>query len=200
MPMSIKVISFVLGLVYIAISVLNLVFPEMDAFPLLQMLFCFIYVAYCVTVMLRNRSTVQDKSVRTVCTSLSIVSFCLVPYLAFASFFPLLRLFTVPLIALAYSIPLMVFFYVAISRQDADRGLKPSEQRALSFEDVSKYHITEREFEIVKLIKEGLTNKEIASELGISVNTVNNHIANIFSKTEVRSRIDLLNLLQESIW
>ena len=52
----------------------------------------------------------------------------------------------------------------------------------------------------VKLIKQGLTNKEIASELGISVNTVNNHIANIFSKTDVGSRIDLLNLLQEASW
>ena len=62
------------------------------------------------------------------------------------------------------------------------------------------YHITEREAEVVKLIKKGLTNKEIASELDISVNTVNNHIANIFAKTEVRSRIDLLNLLQEASW
>ena len=41
---------------------------------------------------------------------------------------------------------------------------------------------------------------KIASELDISVNTVNNHIANIFAKTEVRSRIDLLNLLQEASW
>ena len=44
------------------------------------------------------------------------------------------------------------------------------------------------------------SDKEIASELDISVNTVNNHIANIFAKTEVRSRIDLLNLLQEASW
>ena len=57
------------------------------------------------------------------------------------------------------------------------------------------YGITQREFEFILLIKRGLTNKEIASELSISVNTVNNHIANIFDKTDVRSRIDLLNLL-----
>ena len=64
----------------------------------------------------------------------------------------------------------------------------------------ARYHITEREFEVVKLIKAGLTNKEIAAELTISVNTVNNHIANIFAKTDVGSRIDLLNLLQEASW
>jgi DNA-binding CsgD family transcriptional regulator len=33
--------------------------------------------------------------------------------------------------------------------------------------------------------------------LDISVNTVNNHVANIFAKTKVRSRIDLLNLLKQ---
>ena len=42
--------------------------------------------------------------------------------------------------------------------------------------------------------------KEIASALSLSVNTVNNHIANIFSKTGVRSRIDLLNLIHKSLW
>ena len=45
---------------------------------------------------------------------------------------------------------------------------------------------------------EGLLNKQIAAQLGISANTVNNHVANIFSKTKVRSRIDLLNLLKQS--
>jgi len=64
-------------------------------------------------------------------------------------------------------------------------------------ESLSKYKISEREFSVVQLIGEGLTNKEIAYKLGISVNTVNNHVANIFEKMEVKSRIDLLNLLKE---
>ena len=74
-------------------------------------------------------------------------------------------------------------------------------KKGISFEDIqSEFHITEREFEVILQIKNGLTNKEIAYNLNISVNTVNNHIANIFSKTGVRSRIDLLNLLQEASW
>ena len=52
----------------------------------------------------------------------------------------------------------------------------------------------------MQLICEGLTNKEIAQELNISVNTVNNHVANIFSKMDVRSRIDLLKALKEGPW
>jgi DNA-binding NarL/FixJ family response regulator len=68
----------------------------------------------------------------------------------------------------------------------------------LCLEDLGEYHITEREFSVIQLISKGLTNKEIASELGISANTVNNHVANIYGKTQVRSRIDLLNLLKQS--
>ena len=69
--------------------------------------------------------------------------------------------------------------------------------RELTYERVARFHITEREYSVVKLIKDGLTNKEIAAKLDISVNTVNNHVANIFAKTKVRSRIDLLNVLNE---
>ena len=61
----------------------------------------------------------------------------------------------------------------------------------LSFESLSKYKISEREFTVVQLICEGLTNKEIAQELSISVNTVNNHVANIFSKLEITNRKEL---------
>ena len=67
-----------------------------------------------------------------------------------------------------------------------------------TLEDLAEYHITEREFAVIQLIRKGQTNKEIASQLDISVNTVNNHVANIFAKTKVRSRIDLLNLLKQS--
>ena len=69
-----------------------------------------------------------------------------------------------------------------------------------TLEDYGKYHITEREFDVIKLIRKGMTNKEIGYELGISVNTVNNHIANIFQKTGFRSRIYLLNVLNEALW
>ena len=93
---------------------------------------------------------------------------------------------------------ILVFLFIAIARIDAVPASENGEKKGISFEDIQdEFHITEREFEVILQIKKGLTNKEIAYNLNISVNTVNNHIANIFSKTGVRSRIDLLNLLQE---
>ena len=48
--------------------------------------------------------------------------------------------------------------------------------------------LTDREIEILKLIAEGLTNKEIAERLDISNNTVKTHIKNIYGKLQVNRR------------
>ena len=51
--------------------------------------------------------------------------------------------------------------------------------------------LTARESEIVKLIAEGSTTKEIAETLVISPKTVERHRANILEKLELRDRVDL---------
>lgn len=48
--------------------------------------------------------------------------------------------------------------------------------------------LTKRELEILKLIAQGLLNKEIAAMLNISERTVKNHISNIFKKIDVSDR------------
>jgi len=48
--------------------------------------------------------------------------------------------------------------------------------------------LTPRELEVLKLIAEGLCNKDIADELTISEKTVKNHINNIFSKLHISDR------------
>jgi DNA-binding NarL/FixJ family response regulator/class 3 adenylate cyclase len=48
--------------------------------------------------------------------------------------------------------------------------------------------LTEREREVLTLIAHGVSNKEIAEKLFISMKTVSNHITNIFSKLQVADR------------
>ncbi len=55
---------------------------------------------------------------------------------------------------------------------------EPGENRELS----------EREIEVIRLLAAGLSNKEIASQLFLSVNTVKVHVRNIFAKLDVQSR------------
>lgn len=50
--------------------------------------------------------------------------------------------------------------------------------------------ISEREISVLKLVVEGKTNYEIAESLFISINTVKNHLKNIFKKMNVSSRAE----------
>ena len=52
--------------------------------------------------------------------------------------------------------------------------------------------LTPREKEIVLLVWEDLSNKQIATKLSISESTVENHLHNIFSKLDIVSRIGLV--------
>ena len=50
--------------------------------------------------------------------------------------------------------------------------------------------LTERELEVLKLVAQGMSNREIASELYISENTVKNHVRNILEKLHLHSRME----------
>ena len=52
--------------------------------------------------------------------------------------------------------------------------------------------LTPREREVLKLIAEGKTNKEIADLLFISIRTVENHRANIMNKLKIKKTVDLI--------
>ena len=64
-------------------------------------------------------------------------------------------------------------------------------QRARRGERLPGSILTAREAEIVKLIAEGRSSKEIAALLVISIKTVERHRANILSKLELRDRTQL---------
>ena len=56
--------------------------------------------------------------------------------------------------------------------------------------------LTERERDVMRLVVEGLPNKLIADQLDISVRTVEVHRARVFDKMNVKSAVELANLLR----
>ena len=158
------------------------------------LIFLSVYV-YCLVTLWVNLKSIEDHSSRSVALSINIVSLALIPLSILSLYVDWVADFSYPVYMLAFSIIIMVYNYIRLGLD------KDSERKAeLDLESLSRYKISEREFEVIQLICEGYTNKEIAQELNISVNTVNNHVANIFSKMGVRSRIDLLKALKEGPW
>jgi DNA-binding NarL/FixJ family response regulator len=55
--------------------------------------------------------------------------------------------------------------------------------------------LSEREYQVLRQIAEGRSNKEIARALGLSLHTVKRHVANILNKLGVDSRIQAASFL-----
>lgn len=61
---------------------------------------------------------------------------------------------------------------------------------------LEEYKISKREEEVIQQLCEGKTNKEISETLFISLQTVKDHVYSIYQKTDVKNRVQLINLIQ----
>src|SRR5215813_9737372 len=65
---------------------------------------------------------------------------------------------------------------------------------------MDSYRFSEREQDVVQLLLQGKSNKQIALELGIANRTVEFHLSNIYSKLNVKSRSEaILKLTEERL-
>ena len=60
-----------------------------------------------------------------------------------------------------------------------------------------KYRLSRREAQILKMISEGMLNKDIAEKLCLSIQTIETHRKNIHQKLQVSSRVELIKKVSE---
>src|SRR5699024_6148619 len=60
--------------------------------------------------------------------------------------------------------------------------------------------LTERELEVLKLVADGLSTKDIAEKLFLSHGTVRNYISIIIEKLQVSNRIEAISRVREMGW
>ncbi len=76
--------------------------------------------------------------------------------------------------------------------------LAKSSPKVLVFGDqLGSYGLSKRETEILEQINLGKTNQEIADELFISLSTVKSHVSNLFSKLDVKNRVQAIQKAKE---
>lgn len=59
--------------------------------------------------------------------------------------------------------------------------------------------LTDRELEVLRLVADGLTDRDIAGALGISVRTVGRHVGNVLGKIGVRNRAEAAKRYREGL-
>ncbi len=73
----------------------------------------------------------------------------------------------------------------------------PQETDTLTWNQfLEEFKISRREEEVIRQLCEGKTNKEISDSLFISLQTVKDHVYRIYQKTDVKNRVQLINLIQ----
>ncbi len=91
--------------------------------------------------------------------------------------------FTFRFYPLMYCVASVVITWTLMRRRDAGVGAAIP----------ANWGLSEREEEVARLVQDGLSNKEIAERLHISLNTVKTHLRAVFGKSGVRSRFELIS-------
>ncbi len=73
------------------------------------------------------------------------------------------------------------------------RGVVPAQPSKSTSENT----LTHRELDVLRLIVRGYTNNQIASQLCISARTVEGHRANLMSKLDLHSRLELVEYAEQ---
>jgi DNA-binding NarL/FixJ family response regulator len=96
----------------------------------------------------------------------------------------------VALVAAAF-LGLGIWVGAKLFRKPSAGPFAPNERAQLSL------GITEREREVLQLLADGRSNKEIARRLGLSPNTVKTHVARLFEKLQVARRTQAIVLARD---
>ena len=70
----------------------------------------------------------------------------------------------------------------------------------IAFDDENENPLTDRESQVLELVSEGKTTKEIAGELYLTPGTVRNYISTILDKLGVSNRIEAISRFKEKGW
>jgi DNA-binding NarL/FixJ family response regulator len=109
------------------------------------------------------------------------------------------RLIVVNMIALVLVSCLMLLpLFVVRKKEEATELTNNLQMIQQNFaENCKKYNLSNREIQVANLVSKGYRNRQIGEELFISERTVDAHVQNIYAKVGERTRVALINKLNQ---
>ncbi len=99
------------------------------------------------------------------------------------------------LVFLSGNIPPVLYWRAYMKKHSIAPSIQKTDE-AVWNQFVQEFKISRREEEVIQQLCEGKTNKEISDALFISLQTVKDHVYRIYQKTDVKNRVQLINLIQ----
>jgi DNA-binding NarL/FixJ family response regulator len=93
----------------------------------------------------------------------------------------------------------LIFFLIGIylNKKSLQKKITLNSSGKIDDKKISELGISNREYEILIKISEGLSNKEIAEKLFVSESTVKTHISNLYVKLDVKRRTQAIQRAKE---
>lgn len=91
----------------------------------------------------------------------------------------------------------VVFFIIGIyiNKKSLHQPLKPTTK--IDAQKIEELEISKREYEVLKGISLGLSNKEIADKLFISESTIKTHVSNLLLKLNAKRRTQAIQIAKD---
>ena len=158
-------------------------------------------IVYELYVGLKNYKQVVNIDLKQAIKSFILITIIFLPFIMLESYKPyieliknieLLKIISLPSYFLAINILNLIFVLKYFNTPSFITNNKLTDYFK------QKYDITDKQSEIIELIIEGVTYKQIAEKLFISPKTVDNHVQNIYKKLNVNSKMQLSHFVRSN--
>jgi len=100
-------------------------------------------------------------------------------------------------IEIAIAVIAVLFFFIGIYLNKKSLRKKSLPTTEIDHQKIKALDITDREYEVLKAISDGLSNKEIADKLYVSESTIKTHVSNLLLKLNAKRRTQAIQIAKE---
>ncbi|WP_121665934.1 LuxR C-terminal-related transcriptional regulator [Mesonia aquimarina] len=102
-------------------------------------------------------------------------------------------------IEIVIAIIALVFFGIGVvlNKKSLQQKKENQPQSEIDANKIEELEITNREYEVLQAVSEGLSNKEIAEKLFLSESTIKTHVSSLLSKLNAKRRTQAVQIAKE---